>query len=210
MCTSYIVVQAMLPARKKREPKRGKGILDRMINFFGNTKHNKLRSGEKHGLLRVPGVSGLVPAQFLGPGTHVRDRIREGQRGLTYADRISRAHDVRASVGRSQADINRSDDIMLKAIAKGKREKLDSAWNLNQASLIGIRRIASKFGLNFGSSFGEKNLTNQDRQRYNNVLADARANGFGKITERPLRKKKQTHTFTTQVERSVPPRSLKY
>ena len=131
-----------------------KGALNGAANLVADQSINKLMPGELHGLLKLPNGK-LARAQYMGPGTHVVERVKKGEKGLTAVDTESKWHDIAYGLAKNQADIGAADRHMLSKINEFARDKKDIPWNLNQGRLIGIKATVDNFkpGL-IGSTFG--------------------------------------------------------
>ena len=184
MCITYI----MLVKSKKQ---KGRGIYDSIMNFGARitddakNPKNRLYPGEKHALLYRDDLKRYEPAQFMGPGTALRNRTLMNQMGLTRADTVAKAHDLRYTLGTSNDDIKAADRIFYNKINQLRRTHGDNNWNLNMANLLKIKDYLPMLG----STFGDKNLTDIERGRYKEQLAKLEALGYGKKkTKKPIKK----------------------
>ena len=161
-----------------------KGALNGAANLVADQSINKLMPGELHGLLKLPNGK-LARAQFMGPGTHVVERVKKGERGLTAVDTESKWHDIAYGLAKNQADIGAADRHMMSKINEFARDKKDIPWNLNQGRLIGIKATLDNFkpGL-IGSSFG--GVDPKDIPLYENTKKQLETAGYGK-KRRPIR-----------------------
>ena len=160
-----------------------KNALNGAANLVADQSINKLMPGELHGLLKLPNGK-LARAQFMGPGTHVVERVKKGERGLTAVDTESKWHDIAYGLAKNQADIGAADRHMMSKINEFARDKKDIPWNLNQGRLIGIKATVDNFkpGL-IGSTFG--GVDQKDIPLYENTKKQLEAQGYGK--KRPVR-----------------------
>ena len=99
----------------------GEGITD----FLAKYSHKALkylpsgdktaRNGwedEKHAIIRLKnGLYGR--ANYMGPGTHLEERVMRGDPPRTEMDELSRAHDTRYTFAKNQDDIARADEIFI-------------------------------------------------------------------------------------------------
>jgi len=124
------------------------------------------------------------PGRFMGPGSHVLDRLREGQRGISPVDNVSARHDLAYSLAKDEDAIRAADEHMLariKEIEKG-RHGGDTKWNIN----VGRGGISSKLWLedNLGvpkkwfTSFGD--IDEKDRAFAQEQLDSLTQEGYGK------------------------------
>jgi hypothetical protein len=171
-------------AKKKAIKKRGKGVhgcgvsdfLMSGVRYLAGAKGD-LFPGETHGILRMPNGENWN-AQYMGPGTNVATRVRRGDPGRTNVDKASKAHDIRYSLARSNADIDMADDIMLQAVSN----KPDSLFNKAQAKLIWPKRQFARLGFRFGSTYGDPKIDNDPQLKglYETELKKLSAQGFGR------------------------------
>lgn len=99
----------------------------------------RLNPGEKHAPLNF-GKGRIGWANYMGPGTKLLKRLNRGDKPRSFADKVSQRHDIDYSLSRDASDIRKADSRMLKSLARGKRENLDTKWNLN----IGTAGIGTK------------------------------------------------------------------
>ena len=132
-----------------------------------------------------------MPAQFMGPNTALRTCTLLNQMGLTPADTESKARDLRYTLGTSNDDIKKADQIFYNKISQLRRTNGDNDWNLNMANLLKIKDYLPMLG----STFGDKGLTDVERGRYKEQLAKLEALGYGKkktkkVVKKVVKKKK--------------------
>ena len=158
----------------------GGGIYDRGANWlFGSD----LRPGERHPVMRLK--SGKYrPGRFMGPGSHVLDRLREGQRGISPVDDVSARHDLAYALAKNENDIRIADEHMLariKEIEDG-RHGGDTRWNIN----LGRGGISSKIFLEDKVGVPKKWFTNfgdiddKDREFAQEKYDKLTQEGFGR------------------------------
>jgi Phospholipase A2-like domain len=172
-------------ARPHTNTQKGGGFLSSLgeIGLAGvgglagvDNRINPLFDGELHGIIQLP--SGKKSrAQYMGPGTALKQRVTRGDPGLSSVDRASKAHDIRYSLARNNGDIDRADDIMLRAIDSHP----DLPFNKLQARLIWPKRQLAKLGFRTGSGFGDPNLDNDPAllNKYRSTLAGLQQQGYG-------------------------------
>lgn len=85
--------------RGKRYRQHGGALFDiqKLLNSFGRELH-------------VPGY------QFLGPGTHLKKRLKRGDMGINRLDRIARHHDIDYSMAKNLNDKLKADERMIRSI----------------------------------------------------------------------------------------------
>ena len=95
--------------------------------FNKNPEARPISPGEKH--IVLPTKHGLTRANFAGPGTQVKKRIKRGDRGVDGPrgiDAAARTHDLAYVNARTPADIRRADNRMIREVEQstaGKRTK---------------------------------------------------------------------------------------
>lgn len=169
----------------------GQGIVSALQNLGArltddkNNPKNRLYPSEKHALLYNTTLKRYEPAQFMGPGTEYLKRSKLGQNGVALSDTASKAHDIRYALGTSNADIKSADDKFYSALNRLSRDKTDVPFNINQGKLLRIK----DFIPGIGSTYGDKKLTEQDKEYLRGELAKLSARGFGNQRKRAPRKK---------------------
>lgn len=154
----------------------------KVANFILSDKHNRLYSGEKHGIIYLPDGT-YNPAEFMGAGTKLGERVSLGQKGLSEVDVISRAHDERYVLqANNEADVQRADQKMIDSIANAREKKLDYPFNLNQAELIRLKQLANRAG--FGTkewftSYGRDSVDQKYIPMLEADLASLQQRGYG-------------------------------
>lgn len=91
--------------------------------------------GENHALLKLKGLK-MGFANYMGPKTHIKERIARGDPPRTKTDTVAQAHDLRYFKAQTSDDIVNADRKMLAAVKRIKQNKTDSAFNIAQANLI--------------------------------------------------------------------------
>lgn len=190
----------------KHKPKRkykkinGKGIYDKVVNFFLGNRGNKLYSGERHSILYNENTKKYQPAYFMGPGTSIFERLKNGddKKIFSKADKTSLAHDLRYYLSndgnQGNQDVRKADLKMISKLEDLKKNKLDSNWNINQG-LYGIKakvwaedklKIPKKKFTTFGDW---KNDTQENQDIARNKLKELEQEGYGKLIIKRMRKK---------------------
>jgi hypothetical protein len=178
--SAHIKPRATLPHHTSVQV--GSGIISSLQNLGARltddpkNPKNRLYPSEKHALIYNTRLKRYEPAQFMGPGTEYLKRSRLGQNGLSYADTESKAHDIRYALGTSNEDIKKADDIFYRVVNKAASQKLDVPWNTNQAKLLKIKDYIPFVG----STYGDKRLSDQDKQYLSGELRKLEQRGFGK------------------------------
>ena len=115
----------------------GDGYLQDLINKLPSSDENArpLYPGEKHMILKLKnGKSGM--ANYMGPGTHVIDRLKRGDPGRTPADMVAKRHDI---------------DFTLAQEAPDKKEQIRLAREADNRMVSSLRMIQK--GAHGGDSF---------------------------------------------------------
>ena len=115
----------------------GDGYLQDLINKLPSSdeKARPLYPGEKHMILKLKnGKSGM--ANYMGPGTHVIDRLKRGDPGRTPADMVAKRHDI---------------DFTLAQEAPNKKEQIKLAREADKRMVSHLRMIQK--GAHGGDSF---------------------------------------------------------
>lgn len=177
------------PPKGKQAPKRGKGPVDFLQNLGarlterpGQPPKNRLFPGEKHALLWNADLKRYEPAMYMGPGTHVNQRVRRGDVGVSPSDVASKAHDLRYTLGTSKEDIDSADAIFYAVRDRLRANKQDVPWNLNQMSLLRIKDLLPFIG----STYSGKDLPEDERALLSSSLAELEKQGYG-TSRRPKR-----------------------
>jgi hypothetical protein len=106
--------------------------------------------GERHAILKLKnGLPGI--ANYMGPGTHITERIERGDPPRTLSDKTAQAHDLRYQSAKVPNDIRDADRTMLKALKRIKKNNSDSLTNILQ----GDRLIRLKMALLPKQAFGD-------------------------------------------------------
>lgn len=145
-----------------------------------------LYPGEVHTILKLPNGR-LGRANFMGPGTHLVDRLKRGDPPRTFSDKEAMAHDARYALSRDNSDVRRADNKMIDIMRRAQRDNLDSRFNTDQGlNLIQaktkIEDITGKPLVKFGG------IDDKDRPLVQKTLDELEKQGFGDPAQR-LRKK---------------------
>ena len=142
-------------------------------------------AGELHTVLQLPnGRPGI--ANFMGPNTHISERIRRGDPPRTMVDRVAQAHDIRYALSNNVDDIRRADNAMIKKVDELGRNNSDSRINLLQAKAIYAKTLAEDTGMLAKGSFSKfkdgaptKSISDSDKSLLQGKLSNLEAEGFG-------------------------------
>lgn len=160
--------------------KGGKSLIDKVIEKLPSSDDTARPRfpGELHAILKLPnGKPGI--ANYMGPGTHVVERIKRGDPPRTYTDKIAQAHDIRYGLAKSQEEVAAADRKFISSIkaAKGK----DADINIQ----MGLRPIQAKVFLEEKgivkpgkiASFGD--IKSEDLPIVKSKLAELESIGLG-------------------------------
>ena len=108
---------------KKTRSQKGAGVYDKSVNWLF---HAGLRDGEIHAPIWTS--NGIKFGSFIGPGSDVIGRIREGIKPVSKSDKVAQAHDLRYGNARTPADVRRADMKMVNKLndlqAKGEEYRV--------------------------------------------------------------------------------------
>ena len=181
---------------------KGKKLVGKASDLYGSeigkTVQNLLPSsdenaragftGEKHSLLQLPNGK-LGVANYMGPGTHIIERLKRGDPPRTESDKVAQAHDIRYALAsgvkskEKQAQMIRdADQRMVNALDRISRAGTDDTKNI----FIGKRLIQAKMlgedaGVIPKGSFGGdlKNIPDDDRIMLMSKSAGLNQEGYG-------------------------------
>ncbi len=132
--------------------------------------------GEKHVPLYF-GNKKIGFANYMGPGTHLMDRLQRKVQPRSFADRVSQRHDIDYALSKNPSDIRKADNRMIASLKRGQRERKDTNWNIG-VGLAGIqgKKLVEDIGLLRKDAFLSKPKNHQ-------ILLDKREeleqSGFG-------------------------------
>lgn len=156
---------------------RGEGLRSTIKSLYKALKEG--RKGEKHAILYKDGE--FKRASYMGPGTHISDRLREGVEPITKSDKVAQAHDIRYSLANSQKDVAMADKKMIAKLKKIQKNKGDSIFNIQ----LGMKPIQAKYYLEkYGivkpgtfASFGD--VDEKDKPMLRKKLKELELQGYG-------------------------------
>ena len=98
--------------RKRRAPSRSRARRRRRSQRGG-------KLFDVQNLLNKTGIEFHWPGyQYMGPGTHLKERLKRGDPGINRLDKIAKQHDIDYSRAKNLQDKWKADAKMIKAIAK--------------------------------------------------------------------------------------------
>ena len=164
---------------KKKPVQQGEGLYDWTAR---NIFRSNLRLGEVHPPMW--GKKGFVTPSFLGPGTSLLDKLREGVLPINEQDKIARMHDIRYSLSTNADEVRYADNKMLSKLNETYKNKDTYAIN-HYTGYIPIRAKmwAEDIGLMKKGSFSgmKGNLLNTEDRALLEKERDAMIQeGYGK------------------------------
>lgn len=137
--------------------------------------------GERHAILQLPnGKTGI--ANFMGPGTHVIERVRRKDPPRTQSDEVARAHDIDYELASSEPtiqqqleDVRLADQKMVNSLERIERTRSDKPFNIALGkNLIKAKMKGEDIGLISKSQFAGplKQMNPEDKA----LLVEARQN----------------------------------
>ena len=168
---------------------RGGGWYDWSVNKVLGKQY--LRDGERHPIMWLQDGT-KRPGEYLGPGSHVMDKMREGVKPISDIDAISARHDLAYSLARNAEDVRAADNHMLDRIANVEKNKSDSRWNINLAK----RGIQAKVALENAGLATTENFTSYGGMDDPEERAFAQEK-MDALTQQGFGRDKKTGQFTT-------------
>jgi hypothetical protein len=166
----------------------GEGIMDTIvkgINYVSNKfkpsdkEATEIEAGEKHGILILPNGK-IGRANYMGPGTNLIKRLKRGDKPRTEMDELSRAHDIRYDLAKSQNDIEEADRIFIKGAKKIRKEGKDNSFNTYVGQVpIQAKLFAEKKGLIKPTFKKGQILDKEEEELLEKTLASAIQKGYG-------------------------------
>lgn len=172
---------------------RGAGVIDKLSNLILDTSQNQLFPGEKHQIIYNDKTKTYMGAVYSGPGTHLTERLKRGDKPLSYVDSVAELHDINYGLAKTNDDIRNADNRMVASLTKAKNQKLDSDFNINQAMLIKAKiLLEDKLGVpkEFFTKYGIDSLTPDEIKLYQQKQSELQAQGFGRRRKRRHQKRK--------------------
>jgi hypothetical protein len=174
---------------RKTKQQKGKGLYDKTVNYLFNAK---LRDGEIHAPVWTK--DGLKFGSFIGPGSDIIGRVREGIQPVSNSDRVAQAHDLRYGTAKTPADVRDADTRMINKLndlqSKGDEYKV----NIWMGKLpIQLKMFAEDRGIIKPGSFSSmKGWDNADDAKVaSDKLAELEQQGYGKKKPKAKKPKKK-------------------
>ena len=109
--------------RRRRKTQRGRGLdIQKMLEKTGKEFH-------------WPGY------QYMGPGTHLKKRLKRGDAGINRLDRIAKQHDIDYSRARHLRDKHQADRKMINSIKRlpGKKTMTEKTVQKIMQAKVGLK-----------------------------------------------------------------------
>jgi len=164
----------------------GEGVIDTIAKYahkigkYLPSSDDTAREGwedEHHAILKLKnGKYGR--ANYMGPHTHLVERVKRGDPPRTTMDELSQAHDIRYTFAKNQDDISRADEIFIKGAELIRKKGLDNNFNIE----LGLRPIQAKYyyeKLKKPNYKIEEQQSQEDLNRIHRILNIARSRGYG-------------------------------
>lgn len=121
----------------------------------------------------------------MGPGTDLKERIREGIEPITESDKVAQAHDLRYWKSSSHDDIRAADEKMVSKLNEISKNKSDYKVNILQGKYgIKAKMALEDWGLakpeNFTTFGGWEDDSPEDQQMLRGKLAQLEQEGYGR------------------------------
>lgn len=125
----FLKMQKKQKKLKKNIPKKGKGIVNSLIN-------------------KLPFEVHIPSYQYCGPGTKLAKRLKRNDPGINELDRACKAHDIAYSKSTDVVERNRADNILAEK-AWDRFKSRDASFGERTAALgvSGIMKAKSKMGM---------------------------------------------------------------
>jgi len=155
--------------------------------------------GEKHAPQKLPGSRlRIAPGNYTGPGTHVVERLKRGDKPVSATDMVSQAHDLRYSIAETKEDVRRADEIMVKTLKRIRKSGGDSKFNTIPAQkAIELKMKGENVGLfkpTTFTTFGTDGIPEEDVALMRRKLTELEQKGFGH--SKYVKKKRKRHIKT--------------
>lgn len=139
-------------------------------------------SGENH--IPLLTSAGLKLGNFEGPGTNVIPRVKRGDKGITYSDEVSKAHDLRYMLAQNTDDIRAADSKFINSLNVSGKDNIINK-TLAKSAMKGKVWLEDK-GLmsrdKFSGSLPNK-MDESDRVMLQNELGKMEQTGLGSIKQ---------------------------
>lgn len=149
--------------------------------------------GEKHLPLLLPNGR-FGRANYCGPGTHIVQRLKDGDPPRTAIDKVCQGHDIRYEMARNLKDTRKADEIMINKTKQLVKNKQDNRFNgvvagkaielKNRVEDLGILRrdmFAHKGStMDSNLSLQDRGVSAEDAQVLQNKLESLEQQGYGK------------------------------
>ena len=169
-----------------KKKQQGCGFYDQTVNrIFGSN----LRDKEIHAPVWTPG--GLKFGSFIGPGSDVIGRIRDGIQPVSNSDRVAQAHDLRYGFAKNTDDVRTADLKMVGKLndlqAKGDEYRVN-VW-MGKVPIKAKMKMEDWGIIKKGSFADLKGWNNADDEKIARAKFDElEQQGYGKRKKKPKKK----------------------
>jgi len=191
-------------------------IFDISSSLYGAVRRKGLYPGEMHGLLKKPDGT-FSRAKYMGPGTHVLKRIKDGDKPLTQVDKVAQAHDIRYWLSNTAQDARNADVKMNRKVDEIQKLGADNLFNIAQAKLIKAKTVLEDIGMMKKGSFSGYDVKYDANPDDKKIMVDKLKNleleGFGRrmrqrkrrqrVKKRRMNKKKEEKAIKKYEKRGV-------
>ena len=126
----------------------------------------------------------FTQAQYMGPGTDIVTRVKRNDPGISEADVISKAHDIRYTLAKNEEDVRAADKKMLAALSRSKDYKINT---LPAYAAITGKILMEDLGIirkDFFTTYGSfKTMTPEDQQLFVEQEKKLEQEGYGIFTD---------------------------
>ena len=168
----------------------GSGMVDTAKEIYKISKalltEKQKYPGEKHALQRTK-EGEYKFGNYIGPGTNLKQRIRDDDIPLSMSDTVAQAHDLRYALSDNYDDARVADEKMISKLQDMKAKKQDDDFNIRQG-LYGIDGkvvLEDKLRIprNTFTNIGLTGETEDDVRLYRQKLQTLEQRGFGREIE---------------------------
>ena len=172
-----------------KKKQQGCGFYDQTVNrIFGSN----LRDKEIHAPVWTPG--GLKFGSFIGPGSDVIGRIRDGIQPVSNSDRVAQKHDLAYGFAKNAADVRTADLKMVNKLYDLQKNNEEYRVNVWTGALpIRLKMWAEDRGIIKPGSFADlRGWNNADDEKIaRDKFDELEQQGYGKKKKKAKKKPKK-------------------
>jgi hypothetical protein len=134
--------------------------------------------GEKHAI-QILSNGKFGTANFMGPGTHIEERIKRGDPPRTPSDKVAMAHDIRYAL---HEDVRDADNHMVRKLTEMQNSGVGNSANISIGkNLIRAKMAAENIGLmNRNQFIADKPTSGPEAAMLRAKLTELEQEGFGR------------------------------